>query len=388
MKGVEIIIRKPFLITLFILTALFISTSASYAQLVYSHQFDFGAGYFPGDPQWDDWLSFRASLPASGVQSITVSGSRDSVGRTCSDPLKAQQIADAMRAGAAGFANQTITLSLSCDGFTWNTGACSSNIGEANNLELNVGPLVAMCGCLVEVQNTYILRPGVGGGTVANTGWGGIAGDTCLAPTQIMTVTVETTTVVPQPIVDALDAADIDPTIVPENVLNSLITADELGLLEVTPSDVVSDNFDLQQDAALVLGSGSQADGNIEGNESNTVVVGTDATVAGNIEGIGSLVYSSGAIQEGNLGKVGTAVFLEGASVMIEGNVGEVDNLIIESGAQETIDGNAEFLNELQMGQNATLNVNGNLICDPTATVNKHPTATIIVNGSVECPAL
>jgi len=176
-------------------------------------------------------------------------------------------------------------------------------------------------------------------------------------------------TKLPQSIVDAFEDADIDPTIVPESVLNSLITADESGLLEVTPSDVVaSDNFDLQQDAALVLGSGSQSEGNIQGNEFNTVVVGTDAAVAGNIEGIGSLVFSSGATQVGNLINIGTLVFVDGATV--------------------TIGGNVEFLNELQMGEDANINVNGNLVCSPTATVIIHPTATINVNGNVECLVL
>lgn len=62
-----------------------LASTFSLSAQVYSHQFVNGAAYFSGSPQYDDWLSFRASLPTSGVTSTTVSGSRDLIGRTCSD---------------------------------------------------------------------------------------------------------------------------------------------------------------------------------------------------------------------------------------------------------------------------------------------------------------
>ena len=88
-----------------VLAGLVISSSASSDQMIYSHQFDQAVGYLSGSSQYDDWLSFRASLPASDVSSIIVSGSRNSLGRTCSDPVKAQQIADAMFVGTNGASN-------------------------------------------------------------------------------------------------------------------------------------------------------------------------------------------------------------------------------------------------------------------------------------------
>ena len=128
------------------LVGLVIASAASSEQLVYSHQFDQGMAYSPWSLQYDDWLSYRASLPESDIMSITVSGSRDPVGRICSDPAKAQQIADAMFAGAVGQPATTITLNVSCDGLQWNVGSCIASTGP-NGLELNVGPALTMCGC-------------------------------------------------------------------------------------------------------------------------------------------------------------------------------------------------------------------------------------------------
>ena len=144
-----------------------VGTHVTSAQLVYSNQFMNGTTYLPGTPQFDEWLSFRASLPTTGVTSITVSGSRDPVGRTCSDPVIAQQIADAMRMGAEELDNGVETLIVMCDGFNWVTGACSMVEASANNLELSVGANAQVCRC---VDNNYRVRPGI-----RNTSWGGIA---------------------------------------------------------------------------------------------------------------------------------------------------------------------------------------------------------------------
>lgn len=154
--------------------ALGISSSAAYAQLVYSHQFENATTYCPGDLQYDDWLSFRASLPTSGVRSITISGSQDPLGRTCSDPAIAQQIADAMR--------DITFLNMVCDGNNWQvSNSCQTGCGEPDNdLVLSAGG--STCGC----SATYNLRPGIG-----NSNWGGITGGSCFASTQTMTVTVE-----------------------------------------------------------------------------------------------------------------------------------------------------------------------------------------------------
>ena len=170
-----------------VFTGLVISSSALGDETAYSNQFDHRVTYRIGTSQYDDWMSFRASLPTSDVLSITVSGSRDLGGRSCSNPVIAQKIVDAMRAGAAQFLFGTTTLSLNCDDATsntvrtWNTGSCGW-LGDSNNLELNVGTNEKVCAC----SDNYTVRPGIR----SNANWGGIAGPTCDAPSQIMTVTV------------------------------------------------------------------------------------------------------------------------------------------------------------------------------------------------------
>lgn len=161
----------------FLLVGIFLvglSGAASAQDYVYSHQFVGGTIYCPGDVQYDDWLSYRAGLPASGVSSITMSGSQDLTGITCSDPVAAQQIADAMR--------DSITASVSCDGYTWYVlaGACQTGCGlPDNDLTVEIDGGGCSCGA------TYSLRPAIG-----NENWGGIAGATCSAATQTMTLVV------------------------------------------------------------------------------------------------------------------------------------------------------------------------------------------------------
>jgi hypothetical protein len=159
-----------------------VSTVITAQPLLYSQQFEEYAAYYSGQSQYDNWLSFRESLPESGVTSITVKGSNDPVGRTCSDPVKAQQIADAIRAGAADLSARAATLSINCDDFYWNTGSCSLDINDPNNLELNVGPEAVVCTC---TDSNYVLRP-----AIFSSAWGGIAGSTCAPPTQTLAVEV------------------------------------------------------------------------------------------------------------------------------------------------------------------------------------------------------
>ncbi|MCH8211133.1 MAG: hypothetical protein IIB99_07140 [Planctomycetes bacterium] len=144
-------------------------------KLVYSHEFVNGVTYCPGDPQYDDWLSYRASIPTSGVMSITVSGSQDPTGRTCSDAFKAQLIAGAMR-------TQT-PFTTECGGFTWTVGGFNCQLGCA--LPDN-GLLLSADGDFCNCNTTYTIRPGIG-----NENWGGITGGSCGSPTQIMTVTIQ-----------------------------------------------------------------------------------------------------------------------------------------------------------------------------------------------------
>lgn len=180
------IYQKAVLVAVLVFTATLFTSTTSYSQIVYSHLFEEDVVYPPGTPQYDDWASFRASLPPNGVLSITMSGSRDIEGRTCDDPEIAQQIADAMRAGADGLEAGELTLSISCGGFLWNTGSCPDQ-GDTNNLEINVGEGEVMCNC--EQDGNWTVRP-----VLTDGDWGGIDGQSCAASTQTMTVSVETVT--------------------------------------------------------------------------------------------------------------------------------------------------------------------------------------------------
>lgn len=171
-------LKKLFLIAVIILVAGVFSPSISYAQLEYSHAFENGVGYCPGEPQFDDWLTFRASLPTSGIASITVSGSRDTIGRTCGDPAIAQQIADAMRTRT--------DLFVTCGGNDWAVDnecqALGCTAGQTDNdLSLSAS---GNDNCACSADN-YTLRPGIG-----NDNWGGIDDNACDAATQTMTVSV------------------------------------------------------------------------------------------------------------------------------------------------------------------------------------------------------
>ncbi|MBT4092863.1 MAG: hypothetical protein HOE85_02765, partial [Nitrospinaceae bacterium] len=154
---------------------------AAPGEVVYSENFTYRTGYAAGDPQWDNWKTFRADVKANiaTTSSVTISGSRDPVGATCSDPVKAQQIASAL-------GNGPYLFTLSCDGRTWNVGQCGYGI-EINSNTLPVGDWqrTRVCRCLT--SNAYIVRPTLW--NRSNSNWGGINGPTCRGPSQSLKVT-------------------------------------------------------------------------------------------------------------------------------------------------------------------------------------------------------
>lgn len=113
---------------------------------------------------WDTW---RAGLATSGYSRLTILGTFDSVGVSCTDPTSVQALADSIR---------TETFhTWSCDGRSWRTGYCGGSV------ELNaVGNL---CQC---PDPGYVVRP-----CISNTNWGGVNTDTCNGPSQTMTVRFE-----------------------------------------------------------------------------------------------------------------------------------------------------------------------------------------------------
>jgi Stigma-specific protein, Stig1 len=119
--------------------------------------------------QCTSWNTFRASLTGT-YTSITMSGTDDPTGRTCTG-ADANTLCQALRTGTA-------SGTLSCGGYTWGvTTTCDS----APELNASTG---AACGC--EPSAGYDLRPCQG-----NDNWGGVNTTTCAAPTQTITVVCE-----------------------------------------------------------------------------------------------------------------------------------------------------------------------------------------------------
>lgn len=132
----------------------------------YSEDFVQSASYGAGTPQQDNWLSFKAGLPTSGLNNIRISGSLDTVGYVCTDPASVQAIANNLRTGAAA--------TVACGGQNWSTGSCGSVT------ELSVGATSGVCQC----GSNYTLRPH----SSLSSNWGGINGTTCGATSQTMSV--------------------------------------------------------------------------------------------------------------------------------------------------------------------------------------------------------
>ncbi len=116
--------------------------------------------------QCTDWQNFRAKLTGT-YSSVTISGSNDTVGRTCTGS-SANTICQALH-------NKTTVSALSCGGFFWNVYlSCGSDVEiSADN---------STCTCTS--SGGYDVRPCIG-----NLNWGGINGVTCTAPSQTLTVT-------------------------------------------------------------------------------------------------------------------------------------------------------------------------------------------------------
>jgi len=130
---------------------------------IYSESFPLGT-VRTTDPQCVNWISWMATLDATGCTSIVVSGSNDTTGVSCTDPTVVQAIATALRTGATG--------TWTCDGHTWYTDNCGSY------LELVASGDDCYCS-----DPGHILRP-----CINNNNWGGVNTDTCAAPAQTMTV--------------------------------------------------------------------------------------------------------------------------------------------------------------------------------------------------------
>jgi hypothetical protein len=126
--------------------------------LLYSKMFT--GGQVPPAQHCTDWNSFRASLNGS-YNSITVFGSNDMVGRTCTGNM-ANQLCQALKSGQA--------TSVMCNGNAWYAGVCTSGIEISAN---------GQCSC----TSQYSLRP-----CINHQDWGGVKTTSCGAPSQTMSV--------------------------------------------------------------------------------------------------------------------------------------------------------------------------------------------------------
>jgi slime mold repeat-containing protein len=117
--------------------------------------------------QCDSWNNFLGNQLVDGSYgSVSLSGSFDTTGVTCSDPAAATQICQALHHGS--FA------SVSCGGHTW-------NIGQCGGTELSVDFSVCFC----TSGGSPDVRPCTG------AEWGGVNTETCDAPSQNITVVCE-----------------------------------------------------------------------------------------------------------------------------------------------------------------------------------------------------
>ena len=113
-----------------------------------------------------DWTAFRQQIP-SMASAITIKGSNDNVGRTCSGNMAAQ-IVTALKNG--GSFNGT------CNNNSWSVGTC------VGGQDFGVSADGGICSC----GGQYAVRP-----CINHQDWGGVKTTSCNAPSQTLTVFVQ-----------------------------------------------------------------------------------------------------------------------------------------------------------------------------------------------------
>jgi len=118
--------------------------------------------------QCTSWNTWRATLDVSGCSSVTISGTYNTTGITCTDPSMVAAFATALRTAARG--------TWTCGGHTWTN--CDRYSGE---VWLDPPSLCSGSNC---PNPGYIIRSCIG-----NLNWGGVNTATCSSnPTQTMTL--------------------------------------------------------------------------------------------------------------------------------------------------------------------------------------------------------
>ena len=117
------------------------------------------------------WCGFRSALTGT-YNALTIKGSNNETGVTCSDAATVQNIANALRTASSG--------SWSCNGHTWNVSlGCGISPCGGTSVELHLD--TSSCNCAG--SGSYTVRP-----EINNFNWGGINTNTCSAPSQRMDV--------------------------------------------------------------------------------------------------------------------------------------------------------------------------------------------------------
>jgi PKD repeat protein len=152
-------------------------------KIAYSDTFVQGTNYCPSSSQYAGWGTFRAKLDTSNykILSVTMKGTYDATGRTCSDSFIARKLAARLKNPLTGS-----DLTISCGGNTWvvsELGSCISG-GSCANTSDNVGiaadGATHACNCYTP---SYQMRPIIGNGN-----WGGINTSSCPGSSQRMTL--------------------------------------------------------------------------------------------------------------------------------------------------------------------------------------------------------
>ncbi|RMD99123.1 MAG: hypothetical protein D6812_12175 [Deltaproteobacteria bacterium] len=112
------------------------------------------------------WKAYRASLTKPSYSSVTIRGTFDTTGVTCTGSA-ADTLCKALKNGQA--------VSVNCNGRNWRTGNCAVT-GES--IELSAAGSICQC-----PSPNYIVRPCIG-----NANWGGANTATCGAPSQTIEV--------------------------------------------------------------------------------------------------------------------------------------------------------------------------------------------------------
>ena len=140
--------------------------SACEAPAVYSQTLNPFIAPYPA--QCQSWTTFASVATGTSRQTISVFGSQNPTGYTCSTPSAVAQIVNALATAAPSF-------SVACNGHTWFVTTVS---GGGTYLAIDGDG--TSCGVLATVR-----------GCIGNGGWGGFNNNTCDAPTETLTVIVQ-----------------------------------------------------------------------------------------------------------------------------------------------------------------------------------------------------